>query len=31
MITDRQFAKMEVFLGRNRVEAESKPAQLELF
>jgi CRISPR-associated protein Cas2 len=31
MITDRQFAKMEVYRGKKRVETEEKPRQLELF
>lgn len=30
-ITDKQFQRMEVFWGRMRQEAESPPAQLELF
>jgi len=30
-ITDRQFAKMEVFFGKSRRPAEDKPAQLMLF
>lgn len=30
-VTDRQFAKMEVYVGRIRAEPESKPGQLELF
>lgn len=31
MVTDRQFAKMEVFAGKKRVKAEEPPAQLALF
>lgn len=31
MITDRQFEKMEVYVGKNRQETECRPAQLELF
>jgi CRISPR-associated protein Cas2 len=30
-ITDKQFARMRVFWGENRVEPESPPAQLALF
>ncbi len=29
--TDKQFARMEVYLGKRRVETESEPAQLEMF
>ncbi|MEJ7592097.1 MAG: CRISPR-associated endonuclease Cas2 [Planctomycetaceae bacterium] len=31
MITDRQFEKMEVYIGKSRQKAESQPCQLELF
>lgn len=31
MITDRQFEKMESYIGRNRQENEKAPSQLELF
>lgn len=31
MITDRQFEKMESYVGKNREENERVPAQLELF
>lgn len=30
-VTDRQFGKMEVFFGGNRVATEQKPDQLQLF
>ncbi|MEW5946146.1 MAG: CRISPR-associated endonuclease Cas2 [bacterium] len=30
-VTDRQFGKMEVFLGKTRVKSEKKPEQLMLF
>ena len=30
-VTDRQFAKMEVFFGKNRHKVEDPPAQLMLF
>ncbi len=30
-VTDRQFGKMEVYFGENRVEVEDPPAQLMLF
>lgn len=29
--TDKQFSRMEVFLGKRRVKTEEEPAQLELF
>ena len=29
--TDKQFARMEVYLGKRRIQTESEPAQLELF
>lgn len=31
MVTDRQFAKMEVFVGRKRRQSEEPPAQFMLF
>lgn len=31
MITDNQFARMQVFWGKNRGQPEKPPAQLELF
>ena len=31
MITDRQFEKMENYVGKNRQENEHAPLQLELF
>ena len=30
-VTERQFGKMEVFIGKKRVETEEKPQQLMLF
>ncbi len=30
-VTDRQFAKMEVYHGKNRGKAEARPEQLQLF
>ncbi len=30
-VTDRQFGKMEIFLGKTQHDPESKPNQLELF
>ncbi len=30
-VTDRQFGKMEVFFGKNRVATEVEPSQLQLF
>ena len=29
--TDKQFARMEVFLGKRRIKTEEAPAQLEMF
>jgi CRISPR-associated protein Cas2 len=31
LVTDRQFGKMEVYLGKNRSETEQPPSQLTLF
>ena len=31
MVTDRQFGKMEVFIGKSRETPEPKPQQLQLF